>query len=72
MTNPTRIQSNGGTNNKWYKDLPEIIKILKDELDDEDFTKPNLNQWDKEQMVSLFDGNGCAFIVSKVVEKEWY
>ena len=70
MTSLARSQSGGRTNNKWYKDLPEMIETLKDEPNDEDFTEPNLSQWDKEQVVPLLDGNSCVVIVSKVVGKE--
>ena len=38
-----------------YQDLPQVIKTLKNEPDD-DFTKPNLTQWDKKQQkVPLID-----------------
>ena len=67
MRNPTRSQSNGRTN-IMYQDLPQVIKTLKNEPDD-DFTKPNLTQWDKEQKVPLIDGNGCAVIMCKVIVK---
>ena len=54
MTNATKSQSNGGTN-VVYQDLPQVIKTLKNEPDD-DFTKPNLTQWDKKQQkVPLID-----------------
>ena len=43
-------------------------KTLKNEPDD-DFTKPNLTQWDKEQKIPLIDGNGCAVIMCKVIIK---
>ena len=69
MRNATRSQYNGRTNNKWYQDLPQVIETLKDEPD-EDFTKPNLIQWDKEQKFPLLDGNGCAVIMPKVLVKK--
>ena len=67
MTNATKSQSNGGTN-VVYQDLPQVIKTLKNEPDD-DFTKPNLTQWDKEQKVPLINGNVCAVIMCKVIVK---
>lgn len=70
MISLERSQSSRRTNNKWYKDLPEIIETLKDETDDEDFTKPNLTQWDKDQIVHLLDTNGYSVIVSNIVKKE--
>ena len=65
MRNPLRSQSNGGTN-ILYQDLHQAIKTLKDEPDD-DFIKPNLTQWDKEQKVPLIDGNGCVVIMCKAI-----
>ena len=51
-----------------YQDVHQVIKTLKDEPDD-DFTEPNLTQWDKEQKVPLIDGNGCTVIMCKVMVK---
>ena len=67
MRNPTRRQSNSGTN-IMYQDVPQVIKTLKDEPDD-DFTNPNLTQWDKDKKVPLIDGNGCAVIMCKAIVK---
>ena len=64
VTTPTQNQSNGGTN-MMYQDLPQVIKTMKNEPDD-DFTKTNLSQWDKDP---LTDGNGCTVIMYNVVVK---
>ena len=64
VTTPTQNQSNGGTN-MMYQDLPQVIKTMKNELDD-DFTETNLSQWDKDP---LTDGNGCMVIMYNVVIK---
>ena len=70
MTIPILAKSSSLTNDS-YKDLHYIIKTLKDEPDVEDITKLNFIQWDKEQIVPVLDGNGCAVTVSRVkVEKE--
>ena len=64
MTTPTQNQSNG-ENNRMYQDLPKVIKTMKNEPDD-DFTKANLSQWDKDR---LTDVNGCMVIMYNVVVK---
>ena len=47
------------------KIFPQVIKTLKNKPDDE-FTKPNLIQWEKKQKVPLIDGNDCSMIMCKV------
>ena len=51
-----------------YQDLSQVIKTLKNKPDDE-FTEPNLTQWDKKQKVPLIDGNGCTMVMCKVTFK---
>ena len=67
MTTPTQNQSNGRTN-MMYQDFPQVIKTMKNELDD-NFTKTNLTQWDNKKIVPLIDGNGCSVIMCNVVVK---
>ena len=63
MKNPTISRYSIVTNNDNCH-----IETLNNKTD-EDFTEPdhNIIQWDKEQMVPLLDGNGFAFIASKII-----